>query len=279
MKLIFILAIIVFNPKLFNQEITWKRTENLEDNLEIRLFRSTQVINLPSSETYQEGDFEYEISHRFLPAIDDKDKFFGLDGPAYIRFSLSYGISNRLVATLGRENQNGNLDFSIKYKLLQFHNPLFPAQFTLRIGSAWSTNVNLNNRKLFDSENFQFYSQLIFNTLFNRTIGLGIVPTYLYNSNVFSDERYYSFTLGSYTQIYLSENISIMLEWNPTITGYRSKYNPVAIGFELDTGGGHFFKFILTNSVDLNTPHFINGASRQFLKDSPNFGFNITRIL
>lgn len=273
----FLFFLLVINNEILSQEITWKRkTENVSQT-ELRLFRSTQVINLPSAETYESGDFEYEISHRFIPAIDEKGKFFGLDGPANIRFSLSYGPSDRMTLTIGRANVDGNLDFSAKYKLIQIRNDILPSQFSIRVGTAWSTNFPSSQRKLFDSKNFQFYAQGIFNNLYERTLGLGIVPTYLYNSNVYSAERYYSFTLGSYVQLFLSDKWSVILEWNPTITGYRSKFNPLAIGFELDTGGGHFFKFIFSNSVDLNTSHFINGASKQFFKTSPSFGFNLTR--
>lgn len=275
----FLLSMLFLVIETFSQEITWKR--NLENTTlpELRLFRSTHVINLPSAETYEKGDFEYEISHRFIPAIDEKGKFFGLDGPANIRFSLSYAPTDRMTLTLGRANIDGNIDFALKYKLLQIRNQILPSQVSIRVGTALNTNFPSQDRKIFESENFQFFAQGIFNTLYERILGLGIVPTYLYNSNIYSTERFYSFTLGSYTQIFLSDKWSVMLEWNPTITGYRSKFNPVSLGFELDTGGGHFFKFIFSNSVDLNTSHFINGASKQFFKTSPSFGFNLTRIL
>lgn len=279
MKLFLIFFIYLLNTEISGQEITWKRASENTAIPELRLFRSTQVINLPSAETYEKGDFEYEISHRFIPAIDEKGKFFGLDGPANIRFSLSYAPNDRMILTLGRGNIDGNIDFAIKYKFFQLRNDVLPSQFSFRFGTALSTNFPSKDRKIFESENFQFYAQGIFNALYERTLGIGIVPTYLYNSNIYSAERFYSFTFGSYAQIFLSDKWSFMLEWNPTVTGYRSKFNPVSVGFELDTGGGHFFKFIFSNSVDLNTSHFINGASKQFFKTSPSFGFNLTRIL
>lgn len=279
MKFFLMFFICSLNIKISAQDITWKRTSENTILTELRLFRSTQVINLPSAETYEKGDFEYEISHRFIPAIDEKGKFFGLDGPANIRFSLSYGPTDRMTLTLGRGNIDGNVDLAIKYKLLQIRNDVLPSQFSVRVGTALSTNFPSQERKIFDSDNFQFFAQGIFNTLYERTLGVGVVPTYLYNSNIYSAERFYSFTFGSYAQIFLSDKWSVMLEWNPTVTGYRSKFNPLSLGFELDTGGGHFFKFIFSNSVDLNTSHFINGASKQFFKTSPNFGFNLTRIL
>lgn len=278
MKLKLIALFVLLSIEIFSQDITWKRSSE-KTSSELRLFRSTQVINLPSAETYEKGDFEYEISHRFIPSLDEKKKFFGLDGPANIRFSLSYAPTNRMTLTLGRSNIDGSFDFSSKYKLIQVRNNSFPYQISLRVGLGWSTIFPSDQRELFDSKNFQFYSQVIFNTLYERTIGIGFVPTYLFNSNVYSLKRYYSFTFGSYVQIYLNDKWSMITEWNPTVTGYRSNFNSVSFGFELDTGGGHFFKFILSNNVDLNTSHFINGASKQFLKSIPSFGFNLTRVL
>lgn len=278
MKLFLMFFIFIHIIEMSAQEITWKRTSENTTLQELRLFRSTQVINLPSAETYEKGDFEYEISHRFIPSIDEKGKFFGFDGPANIRFSLSYGLTDRMTLTLGRANIDGNIELASKYKLLQIRNDILPSQISFRFGTALSTNFPSEDRKIFESENFQFFAQGIFNTLYERTLGLGLVPTYLYNSNIYSAKRFYSFTIGSYAQIFLSDKWSFILEWNPTVTGYRSRFNPVSFGFELDTGGGHFFKFIFSNSVDLNTSHFINGASKQFIKTSPSFGFNLTRV-
>ncbi len=273
---LFVVGIII---PVYTQQITWQRVTDDIPKPELRLFRSSQVITLPSAETHQKGDFEYEISHRFIPNIDAKNSFLGLDGPATIRFGLSYAPSDRMIIVLARSNQEGNIELSGKYKTLQIHNEFFPAVVSLRGGAVWNTKFTDPNRKLFESENFQFFGQLIINTLYERTLGIGIVPTYLYNSSINTIKSHYSFTLGTYAQVYLSSVWSLILEWNPTVTGYRNLYNPLSFGFEIDTGGGHFFKVFITNSTDINTAQFINGASKDIQKGDISLGFNITRIL
>jgi hypothetical protein len=88
----------------------------------------------------QKGDFEFEISHRFSPTLDDGvDYLFGLDGPVNMRMALGYAVTDRLVVTLGRSNVLRNLDLQLKYRALSLRNKLLPTIVTFQLGSAWST--------------------------------------------------------------------------------------------------------------------------------------------
>ena len=76
--------LILFLGTSLAQKVQWKRGEVPVSHLQ--LFHSTHVINLPTAESMQSGDFEFEISHRFVPPIDEGySAFWGLDGPANIR--------------------------------------------------------------------------------------------------------------------------------------------------------------------------------------------------
>ena len=106
-------------PALAGAQPSWQATVPTEIRLE--LFSAIRTANYPTAETLSQGDFHYEISHRFLPAIDEGYKAnFGFDGPANIRTSLSYGLSDWLMATLGRSNMLDNLDLQLQYHWLQF---------------------------------------------------------------------------------------------------------------------------------------------------------------
>jgi len=56
-------------------------------------------------------------------------------------------------------------------------------------------------------------------------------------------------------------------------------YNPVAIGFDLETGG-HVFQIQLTNSMGLIEPQFIGGTQTNFFDGAKavRLGFNFTRV-
>lgn len=258
------------------QSTKWKRRLPNSD-VKLQLFHSTQAINLPTAETLQKGDIQFEISHRFIPTINSGHKeLWGFDGPAYIRLGLGYALTDDFVLTLGRSNQNNNIDLTAKHFLFQMDNEVFPIASTIQIGGAWNTDVSKVEN--FDYNTFQFFGQLIINMMWQQKFGVGIVPSYLYNSHIQCQDTQYSFTVGTYLQYYIGSSYSILFEWNPTIIGWRQDYNAVSFGFEIETGG-HFFKIVITNSSDLNTSQFLSGSDNKFSDGNVRFGFNITRVL
>lgn len=259
-----------------HRQVTWNRSSK-PVAVDLELFHSTHSVNLPTAETLQRGDFLFEISHRFVPPITDaKNAFFGLDGPVKMRLGLGYALANRMVLTLARSNELDNVDLQLKYKTWQLRNRIAPVLVTLNAGAAWNTQVVGRDKS--DSDNFQYYGQLILNTMLGKKLALGVVPSYLYNSYIYCIDRQYSFTMGNYVQYYVSPHWSILAEWNPTITGFRNQHNSVAFGIELETGG-HFFKIILTNNALLNPGQYLSGADINFKDADWRLGFNITRLL
>jgi hypothetical protein len=255
---------------------SWKSSTSASKK-RLELFHSTQSINMPTAETMQKGEMLFEIAHRFFPPINENDSFFGLDGPANMRLGLGYALSNRTVITLARSNVNGNVDLQLKQKLLQLNSEVLPMLIALQAGSGWNTKIA--GREKSDGKNFQYYGQLVVNSMiFNKKLGIGIIPTYLYNSDVFSFDNQTLLTLGSYLQYYVSPFLSVLAEWNPTVAGSPDRYNAMSLGLELETGG-HFFKIILTNSALLNPSQFNGGADLRFASGDWRLGFNITRLL
>jgi hypothetical protein len=258
----------------YSQQVKWKRTES--DQKPLELFHSTHVINLPTAEVVATGDFEFEVSHRFTqPLNSGYDNFYGFDGPANIRLALGYGFSNDLFVILGRSNRDDNLDLQVKYKTIEVKNESLPLLITLLGGIAWNTQVV--DRDKGDSRNFQYFVQIVGNTLIGN-VGLGLVPSYLYNSALYTDEIKHTLTLGTYAQYYFSPYWSFMIEWNPTWIGWRDSYNSLAFGLEIETGG-HFFKLYLTNNTATNISQYLAGAASKFSDKNLHLGFLISRLL
>lgn len=260
--------------------IRWKREEP-QTKEQLHLFHSIHAVNLPTAETLKKNELEYEISHRFIPTVTTDNAYFGIDGPANIRTALAYAITNHLMITVGRSNLQDNYDFRLKYQFYQLDNPAFPVLLAARAGLGWNTEVYGSSGKLrdkTDTKNFQYYGQLIFNTMLWKKLGIGVVPSYLYNSHILCVDTEYSFTVGSYLQYYVSTLWSVFFETNTTVTGFRRTYNPITLGIELETGG-HFFKIFLSNSRALNPTQFLAGADLNVRDGDWRLGFNITRIL
>lgn len=287
MRLFIITVIIlVFNFLIFAQP-SWKRTTQPKI-VDLELFHTTQTANFPTTESLQKGNMMYEISHRFLPSIKDGyDELYGLDGPTRIRFALGYGITDRLMITLGRSNNTDNLDLQLKQKLFQFYSEEFPIVVSVLGGISWNTEIPPGiNRGRTDSDNFQYYAQLIFNTmLFDKKLGIGLVPSYLQNSFIYAIEKQHTFTLGTYIQYYFNRIWSLWVEYNPIISGYRGRirldetgrsYNSLAIGVDIETGG-HIFHLMVTNNARLNPSQYLVGADRSVSDDLWRLGFGVLR--
>ena len=285
-SVIIIHIILIYNFLLFAQP-EWQKNREVE-KIDLELFHATQTANFPTTESLQKGNLMFEISHRFLPSIKDGyDVLYGLDGPTRIRFALGYGLTDELMITLGRSNNTDNLDLQLKQKIYQNYNEVLPFVVSVLGGISWNTEIPPGiDRSRTDADNFQFYGQLIFNTmLLNKKLGIGLVPSYLQNSFIYAIDKQYTFTIGTYLQYYFNRKLSFWIEYNPVITGYRGRirldetgksHNSLAIGVDIETGG-HIFHFMVTNNARLNPSQYLVGADRSASDDLWRIGFGILR--
>ncbi len=276
MKLLisFLLLVLLTTTYLPAQSVHWKPKKKTPASVE--LFHSTQSVHFATTTFLHKGEWEYEISHRFLPTITTQKSFAGLDGPAHMRMGLAYGLTANTTLMVARSNFRDNVDLQLKQRLYRLPSKPIPLHIALRIGLGWNTDVF--NRTLTDRRNFQYYAQLIFNTLINKKWGIGLVPSYLYNSHIDCPTTQYSFTLGFYSQYYLNSLWSLLVESNTTLSGYRGTFNSLVIGIELETGG-HFFKIFVGNNAALNPSQYLAGSDLAPSLANLRLGFNITRIL
>ncbi|NOX38626.1 MAG: hypothetical protein GXO78_13940 [Calditrichaeota bacterium] len=275
-----LIVCLIGGESLNAQRVKWKKRVH-KPPLDVQLFHSTIVANLPTTETLRQGNFEFIVSHRFIPALSSGfDNLWGVDGPAYNRLSLAYAITNRLMVELGRSNRLRNMDFTLKTKVLQKDHPVVPLVVGLRLGAAVSPlNPEIYGRNRWHPRNFQYFGQLMVNTLISKKVGLGIVPAWVYNSDLFSTDVQQTLALGSYVQVYVSPSWNLWAEAAPVISGFQDGDFPLTVGIEFETGG-HFFKIFLTNSTRLNSVQFLAGSGAQGSgMDQWHLGFTITRLL
>ncbi len=270
----FYLVVLITIPLM--AQVSWQR-DKPEETVPLELFHSTYAVNLPTAETIGQNELEIEISHRFIPTIKSGSKdFWGFDGPVTNRLAIGYGITDKTQLTFGRSNENDNYDLWLKQQVYSLKNETFPLLVSLLAGGAWNADHPTIGGS--DSKAFQFYAQAIFNTMYKEKLAFGVVPSYLYNAHPECPDYQYSFTIGTYLQFYINDRFSLIWEYNPTVTGWRSYHNPMSFGLEIETGG-HFFKVFLTNSADLNYSQFLAGADKSFDNGDVRFGFMITRLL
>ena len=271
-KQFFFFIIILFSVSMA-QGSRWKRAEPV--NQELHLFHSPYAASLPTAEMLQKGDWEFVVSHRFSPPITEGvDAFWGMDGPATIRLALGYAVSDKFMLHVGRTNVMDNIELQLKYKTWERKSDSLPLVLSVLGGLAY--NAEIFDPVKNDARKFQYYGQAILNTMIDKKIGVGVVPTFLYNAHIYCVDPEYSFTFGSYAQYYVSPQWSVLAEWNPTVSGWRQDFDSLTLGIELETGG-HFFKIFLSNNDKVNTTQYIAGANRDFTNGDFRIGFLITR--
>jgi len=271
-----VLFMIAFLANPVFGQVKWERSDTPTEP-PLALLHSTHVIALPTAETLQKNDLQFEISHRFIPSITKDysglpplDHLYGLDGPVNMRIALGWAPTDKILLFGGRSNLDDNWDVYGKWSFLAVRSDMLPLKAALRAGAAFNT-VDDNSVE----NGNQFYGQLILNTMIAEKLGIGVVPSFVSNSAICSAETKNSVTAGLYAQYYISMIWSVAVEWNSTVSGHKAGFNPFSFGVELETGG-HFFKIFVSNSTRLNSTQYLAGSDS---RDDWRLGFTITRLL
>jgi hypothetical protein len=260
------------HPLLGQDNPRWQRAQ-APTQPRLTIFHSTQAANLPTAETLERGEVLFEISHRFEPAVSDgEDALWGLDGPVFLRLGLGVAVTDRLIATVTRSNLQDNYDFNAKMRLFEARGPL-PLMAAVAGGLAYNGELPESFER-----STQFYGQLILNAQVGDRLALGVVPWILRDPDLEAPEAETTAGVGAYGQFYLSDQVSVLGEWNATEGFSDFTHDAGTLALELETGG-HFFKLMVTNSIRLNPSQFLAGADVAFEPGEWRFGFNVTRLL
>lgn len=254
--------------------VQWQRAEGPTEPPPL-VFRSTQGINFPTATTLSKGEWQFEVSHRFRPAMSEgSDALWGLDGPVYLRLGLGYAITDRFTVTLQRSNEQDNLDLNFRGRLWERGHDRFPFLLGAQVGAAWNGELPDVSP---EPDPWQFYAMVILDQGLGERVGIGLVPAYLRNPDVFAESPENAYSLGVHGQVYLSDDWSLLGEWNFSDAWNERLYDWGAFGVELEAGG-HFFKLVVTNATSTNPSQFLAGTPFKFEPEEWRLGFNITRM-
>lgn len=256
--------------------VTWQRRAP-QVRVPVTVFHATQSANLPTAETLRRGEWLFEVSHRFAPAVSGgADVLWGLDGPVVNRLGLGYAISDRAMIGLLRSNLRDNLEVGGKVRLLEGGGDGLPFMVGLGGGVAWNTEVP--DAPGFDGAETQAYAQVMLDARLGERLALGLVPSILHNPRIEDVGAEVALALGLHAQLYLSSVVSVFTEWVATEARPGQEHDAGTLGVELETGG-HFFKIVLTNQTRMNPTQVLGGAPHRLASDQLRLGFNVTRLL
>ena len=259
-------------------------------------FKGTSVINGQTIQTVKKNTLEFNIAHRFgdMDITDKKGTnigghtLYGLENASNIRFSLTYGITDKLSVGLGRSKMNEHVDGNLKFRFLEQKENGLPISAAFYTSAAVSFVANIADDKF---ENRMSYAhQIIIASKLTRGISLEVLPTLVHrnyvdqtvfhpeNSSVDENDI---FALGFAGRFKLSKRMAFVFDYFHAFSEFRDAdngfYDAIGVGIEIETGG-HVFHINITNSAGLIANDIIPSTTSDWGRGEYKLGFNISRV-
>ncbi len=255
-----------------------------EINYTTATFKSTRIMNGHSIEKMPPGQLAFRISHRFGTLNTGAYELWGLD-QANIHFGLEYGILKWLMIGVGRGTYEKTYDGFAKFTILRQST----GAKEMPVSVSAFTSVAINSLKWSEPEQTNYFSsrlsyvaQVLIARKFTPSFSFQLTPSYVHRNMVSTElDPNDLFALGAGGRMKLSKRISFNAEYflllNPKDYMSQQIYNPLSLGFDIETGG-HVFQLILTNSVAMIEKGFIGETTGSWAKGDIHLGFNISRV-
>lgn len=243
-------------------------------------FKATQIINTPTIESPAKHALQFMIMHRFGRVNEGPYALFGLDN-ASIRFSLDYGITDKLAIGIGRSSFDRVYDASLKWKLIRQREHGFPVSVSA-FGLIANTTQRHNDKPYLNAKYRTMYTfQSLIARKFSRNLSLQLTPSWIhFNLVPTTKDKNDVFSLGLGGRMKVSRRVSINAEYNYLPQNQvvsAPVYNSLSTGVDIETGG-HVFQLIFSNSQGMIPPYYLAKTVGTWGKGDIYFGFNITRI-
>jgi hypothetical protein len=255
-----------------------------ETNYTTATFKSTRIMNGHSIEKMPAGQLDVRISHRFGTLNSGGYNFFGLD-QSNIHLGLEYGITNWLMIGVGRSEFEKTFDGFAKFSILRQST----GAKEMPVSVSVLTSVALKTLKFPDQTRTNYYTsrlayvgQVLVARKINEIFSVQLTPSYVHRNLVATElDPNDIWALGAGARLKVTKRISLNGEYyaiaNPKTYLSQQIYNPLSVGFDIETGG-HVFQLFFTNSLGMTEKQFIGGTTGQWKKGDIHFGFNISRV-
>ncbi|MEK6478405.1 DUF5777 family beta-barrel protein [Catalinimonas sp. 4WD22] len=287
-KTIFFITLLISVYGTLSAQGLMDELEKEEDSLNIQTveeatFKGNRLINGHSVETDGKGQLTFLISHRFGRINGGAYEFFGLD-ESNIRLGLEYGVTDRLSIGIGRSSFEKVIDGFVKYQLLQQQSGAREVPLTITAFTSMAINTLRNEnpeRELQFKSRVDYTYQLLMARKFSSNLSLQLMPTLVHRNLVATaDMDNNLFALGVGGRYKLTNRLALNVEYYYRINAEAEEsiyYNPIAIGFDIETGG-HVFQLHFTNAQAMIEEGFITETTGNFFSGDIHFGFNISRV-
>ena len=294
MRLFFVLSLVLFSLGSFAQDSS-SDSSLLKKAVVVDAFKNKQVISAQT--TVIPDGLDFTMMYRFGKiGLDNRlyKDFLGFDSPANIRFSLSYGVTERLYIGVGRTKIGKTIDIEGKYVFLRQLSDNSPP-----LSVAIFNNTGINTEPFNDYGPNAFFSdsispfksmfshrviyttELILSRKFNDNLSLQLSPTMVYKNLVLGlEEDHFTFVLPLSGRFQHSFGGAFLFEYAHKINNRTMSAldNSFSFGLEFDASG-QVFQIFMSNSYFIREANIYTLDPYDFYQ-SPNefvFGFNIRR--
>jgi len=299
MKKLFLLVCCIGTLSAFSQDDLLSMMEDEDSSSDtpekvIATFKGIKLVNANTIETTKKKTLEFRITHRFgnmqLGKAAGVHSLGGLDNASNIRFSLDYGITDKLSVGIGRSKVMEHIDGNLKYRFLEQKTSGMP------ISVAYFTNVAVTPAAVSDdrydkmTNRFSYTHQLIIARKFSPALSLELLPTFVHrnlvdqtalhpdNNSVDENDL---LALGFAGRIKVTKRLALVADYFLTFSQFRDSQNgffdPLGIGIEIETGG-HVFHVNVSNSSGIIENDYLPFTTDSWGDGNYKLGFNISRV-
>lgn len=282
----------LFSGMVFSQDLEAMLESETEARTEVvtGTFKATRLINGHSIERMQKGQLDFRIDHRFGKFSTGAYNAFGLDA-SIVHLTLDYGIADWMMVGIGRTPLEKTVDGFLKFSPIRQSSGKvnIPVSASLFLGADMKGLKPITSQDSVFSNRLSYVSQILIARKFSEKFSLQLMPTFVHrnlvmdiapdaNGNPVTQNSNNVFAIGIGGRYKFLNRVSLNVEYYHSITAHSAtSYNPLAIGFDIETGG-HVFQLFMTNSTWNTERGFITATEGQWLKGDIHLGFKISRV-
>lgn len=243
-----------------------------------KTFEAPRVVLGQSVESPDKGDLILNIQHHFGYINQGAYQFFGLD-QATVRLGFEYGITDWLMAGIGRSSYGKTVDGSFKVKILRQST----GEKNMPVSVSFFEDMGVNTLKPQDmpansnfSNRLAFLSQILIARKFSDKLSFQLAPSWVHRNQAIQENNV--FAMGADGRIKIGRHTSLDVEYYSLLSQQTASqyHNSLSIGFNIKAGG-HVFQLYVSNSLGITGQNFIPGTQGNWAKGDILIGFNITR--
>jgi Membrane bound beta barrel domain (DUF5777) len=265
-------------------------------------WKDIKLINVETTKTDDPGVMEFFILHRFGNVGGESNggfhTLYGFDVASDIQFAFQFGITKNLMVGFSRSKEQELIDIDAKYRLLTQNTSGMPISLAVYGDAGVTPELNSTFYKGSDSttahtfiDKLSYFGEVIVDRRFSDRISLELLGGAQHRNYVLANENTGNGATDENTipfagvggRFMFNKHSSLVFDYYYIISQYRMNnssnpyYNPVSIGYEVETGG-HVFEINFTNAAFLDENNIIPYTRDTWTKGGFKLGFSISRV-